>query len=156
MPNRRRAREVVVQILFQQDLNPKSDIDIENEFIESRLHQKDHVVRFAKRLLDGIRNNHNEIDQALQSTAENWKLGRMAATDRSILRLAAFEILFLEETPGPVAINEAIELAKRYGTNNSAQFVNGILDRLLNKSREQKKAEQALAPDAGESDSAAN
>ena len=60
----------------------------------------------------------------------------MAATDRSILRLAAFEILFMADTPGPVAINEAIELAKRYGTNNSAQFVNGLLDRLLNRSTE--------------------
>ena len=68
----------------------------------------------------------------LQSRASNWSLERMAATDRNILRLAAFEILYTE-TPGRVVINEAVELAKRYGTGQSAQFVNGVLDGLLTK-----------------------
>ncbi len=156
MPNRRRAREIVVQILFQQDLNPDPDVEIENEFIANRLHRKDAVVKFAKVLLNGIREKQAEIDQELQTTAENWKLNRMAATDRSILRLATFEILFFPETPGPVAINEAIELAKRYGTNNSAQFVNGILDRLLNRAKKQEIQADDACPNGVDSDPAAN
>ena len=135
MSTRRRAREVIVQILFQRDLNPDADVDNEFEFLRSRLNGKSAVVGFAEQLLNGIRNHRAAIDEALQETAENWKLSRMAATDRSILRLAAYEILFCQDTPGRVAINEAIELAKRYGTNNSFQFVNGILDRLHNSTR---------------------
>ena len=130
MSSRRRAREVVVQLIFQRDFNPDVDFDDESDFLKMRLHHKSAIVEFAEKLLRGIRNHQQEIDQALGRTAENWKLGRMAATDRSILRLAAYEILF-DVTPGKVAINEAIELARRYGTGNSAPFVNGVLDRLL-------------------------
>ena len=143
MSNRRRAREVVVQILFQQDLNPDADIDLERRFLQSRLNHKSHIVSFALKLLSGIRSNQTEIDAVLSGTAENWKLNRMAATDRSILRLAVYEILFCEETPGRVAINEAIELAKRYGTNNSYQFVNGILDRLHHRVRSESVAKES-------------
>ncbi len=132
MSSRRRAREVVVQVLFQRDLNPDTDVDNEFQFLKTRLNSKEAIVRFAEQLLNGIRNHREKIDEALQQTAENWKLSRMAVTDRSILRLGAYEIMFSRETPGRVAINEAIELAKRYGTNNSYQFVNGILDRLHN------------------------
>ncbi len=130
MSSRRRAREVVVQLLFQRDFNPDADFDVESDFLRMRLHHKPAIVEFAEKLLRGIRNHQQEIDQALGRIAENWKLGRMAATDRSILRLAAYEIMF-DETPGKVAINEAVELAKRYGTGNSAHFVNGVLDRLF-------------------------
>lgn len=131
MSSRRRAREVVLQLLFQRDLNPEIDAEAEQQFLRSRLKQDQRFIDFAQMLLEGIESRQQEIDCQLQATAENWKLSRMAATDRSILRMGAFEIAFAE-TPGRVAINEAIELAKRYGTNNSAQFVNGILDRLLN------------------------
>lgn len=132
MSTRRRAREVILQILFQRDMNPDADVDNEFQFLNSRLNGKAVIVHFAESLLNGVRNHREEIDKALQETAENWKLSRMAVTDRNILRLATYEILFCSDTPGRVAINEAIELAKRYGTNNSFQFVNGILDRLHN------------------------
>jgi N utilization substance protein B len=89
------------------------------------------LVEFAERLLAGVRHHLDQVDQHLEETAKNWKLSRMAATDRNVLRLGAYEILF-SDTPDRVAINEAIELAKRYGTNNSSQFVNGVLDRLMN------------------------
>ncbi|MEM9411291.1 MAG: transcription antitermination factor NusB [Planctomycetota bacterium] len=131
MSTRRRAREVVLQVLFQKDLNPDMDIDTEFEFLTGRLNQHQPTIQFAERLLTGVRQKMQDIDTALKNVTQNWRLERMAATDRSILRLAAFEVLFLESTPGRVAINEAIELAKRYGTNQSFQFVNGILDRLL-------------------------
>ena len=131
MSSRRRAREVVLQLLFQRDLNPGIDAEAEERFLRSRLKQNQPFIEFAQMLLDGIESRQQEIDGQLEATADNWNLSRMAVTDRSILRMGAFEIAFAD-TPGRVAINEAIELAKRYGTNNSSQFVNGILDRLLN------------------------
>ncbi len=88
------------------------------------------LVGFCRSLVAGTRKNRPEIDTALNATADNWTLDRMAATDRNILRLAAFELLHTD-TPRAVAIDEAIELAKRFGAAQSPQFVNGILDRLV-------------------------
>ena len=130
MSRRSRAREVVLQVLFQDDLNPSHNLRASDDFLRSRLQNNKDLVQFATSLLSGTRRNRPELDALLVSQADNWSLERMAATDRNILRLAAFEILYTE-TPGRVAINEAVELAKRFGSKNSAQFVNGILDSLL-------------------------
>ena len=130
MSRRSRAREIVLQVLYQDDLNPDQPEDIRQRFINARLNNDVELVEFAERLLTGVRLHMDQVDQQLEETAKNWKLSRMAATDRNVLRLGAYEILF-SETPDRVAINEAIELAKRYGTNNSSQFVNGVLDRLM-------------------------
>ena len=130
MPRRSRAREIVVQVLYQDDLNPGHSISSTDEFLRSRLQNNQELIKFAESLLSGTRRNRPELDDMLVAKASNWSLERMAATDRNILRLAAFEILFTE-TPGRVVINEAVELAKRYGSKQSAQFVNGILDSLL-------------------------
>ncbi len=130
MPRRSRAREVVLQVLYQDDLNPSHSLRAADDFLQSRLNYNKELVLFAQDLLSGARRNRPELDELLISQADNWSLERMAATDRNILRLAAFEILY-SETPGRVAINEAVELAKRFGSKNSAQFVNGILDGVL-------------------------
>jgi N utilization substance protein B len=130
MSRRSRAREIVLQVLYQDDLNPDQPEDIRQRFINARLNNDVALVEFAERLLAGVRRHMEQVDQYLKETAKNWNLSRMAATDRNVLRLGAYEILF-SETPDRVAINEAIELAKRYGTNNSSQFVNGVLDRLM-------------------------
>ena len=130
MPRRSRAREVVLQVLYQDDLNPSHSLRAADDFLQSRLNYNKELVLFAQDLLSGARRNRPELDELLSSQADNWSLERMAATDRNILRLAAFEILY-SETPGRVAINEAVELAKRFGSKNSAQFVNGILDGVL-------------------------
>jgi N utilization substance protein B len=130
MSRRSRAREVVFQILYEDDLNPGHSLGATDEFLQRRLHFDPELVEFARSLLSGTRRNRPELDQMLVSRADNWSLERMAATDRNILRLAAYEILFTE-TPGKVVINEAVELAKRFGSKQSAQFVNGILDGLL-------------------------
>ena len=129
MSGRRRAREIVLQVLFQDDLNEPAPDDVLLQFVKGRLHRKQALVDFAYKLIDGVRKNREAIDQQIENSAENWKLARMAATDRNILRLGVFEIVF-SVTPAPVAINEAIELAKRFGTGNSAQFVNGVLDQM--------------------------
>jgi N utilization substance protein B len=116
--------------LYQDDLNPGHSLRATDEFLQKRLHFNSELIEFARSLLSGTRRNRPELDQMLVSRADNWSLERMAATDRNILRLGAFEILFTE-TPGKVVINEAVELAKRYGSRQSAQFVNGVLDGFL-------------------------
>lgn len=135
MARRSRAREVALQVLFQDDLNPSTVPGRGDEFLRARL-QSDELVDFARSLVAGVRRNQGELDALLSRTADNWSLERMAATDRNVLRLGAYEILYTA-TPGRVAINEAVELAKRFGTAHSAQFVNGILDRFLEGHREQ-------------------
>ncbi|MBL9123754.1 MAG: transcription antitermination factor NusB, partial [Planctomycetaceae bacterium] len=116
------------------DLNPRANPAVADEFLASRL-QSDELVEFARSLVAGVRRNRAELDQLLAGTADNWTLERMAATDRNVLRLGAFEILYTS-TPGRVAINEAVELAKRFGAKQSAQFVNGILDKFRAGQRE--------------------
>lgn len=130
MARRSRAREVVLQILFEDDLNPDRDIRVADEFLRNRLHHDEELIGFARSLLSGVRRNRPELDALLSERASNWSLNRMAATDRNVLRLGAYEILYTE-TPGRVVINEAVELAKRFGAKHSAPFVNGILDRFL-------------------------
>jgi len=130
MSRRSRAREIVLQVLYQDDLNADQPEDIRLQFINSRLNHDESLVVFAQELLEGVRKHQEQVDAQLEETARNWRLSRMAATDRNVLRLGAYEILFTD-TPDRVVINEAIELAKRYGTNNSSQFVNGVLDRLM-------------------------
>lgn len=116
-------------MLFEDDVNPRPSIDATKEFLAARLHSGD-LEEFCLSLIQGVRRNRDELDGLLAKTADNWSLERMAATDRNVLRLGAFELLYTD-TPGRAAINEAVELAKRYGSANSAPFVNGILDKFL-------------------------
>lgn len=130
MSRRSRAREVALQVLYEDDLNPGRNPAVADLFIRRRLNGEAALIEFASSLISGVRRNRLELDDLLTERAANWSLERMAATDRNVLRLGAFEIMFTE-TPARVAINEALELAKRFGAKQSAQFVNGILDRFL-------------------------
>jgi N utilization substance protein B len=128
--NRRsRAREIALQVLYEDDMNPGRDPALAEVFLRNRL-QDAAATEFARLLIDGVRRNRGELDGILAKTADNWSVARMAATDRNVLRIGAFEILY-SDTPERVAINEAVELAKRFGARQSPQFVNGILDKLL-------------------------
>lgn len=140
MSRRSRAREIVLQVLYQNELNPEQPDSVRTRFVEARLRSDKKLVAFAQSLIEGVRANRLAIDQSLERNARNWRLSRMAATDRNVLRLGAFEILFTD-TPGRVVINEAIELARRYGSDNSAAFVNGVLDRVLKQSQEAPRSE---------------
>ena len=130
MTTRRRAREIALQVLYEEDLNPLREHEVADEFVERRMLNNKPLVAFAKNLIHGVRENRAEIDQQLSKYAANWSVKRMTAIDRNILRISAFEMVF-GDTPGRVSINEAIELAKRFGSRSSSQFVNGILDRIL-------------------------
>ncbi len=129
MTRRSRAREVALQLLFQRDHNPEVDRAAVERFVGDRLHDET-LEPFCLGLYDGTVTHLAEIDQRLSAAASNWRLPRMAAVDRNVLRLGAYEVLFVSETPSSVAINEAIELARRYGAAGSPAFVNGVLDRL--------------------------
>ena len=129
MARRSRAREVAFQVLYQDDLNPRNNPAVGDQLIVRRL-RADDLVDFARGLVAGVRQHREEIDGVLEQIAANWSLKRMAATDRSVLRMAAYENLH-SDTPGRVAIDEAVELAKRFGSAQSAQFVNGILDKVM-------------------------
>ncbi|MEO8268077.1 MAG: transcription antitermination factor NusB [Aureliella sp.] len=130
MTTRRRAREIVLQLLYEEDLHPEQNAKVADQFLTKRLHGNRPLVEFARKLFHNVVANRKELDKALSSKAANWSLRRMAAIDRNVLRLGAYEIL-MTDTPGRVVINEAVELAKRYGDRQSGQFVNGILDRVL-------------------------
>jgi len=134
MSRRSRARAIVLQILYQDDLNPTQPEDVKIRFVNSRLKNNKELVKFADGLIIGVRHNRDELDEKISKITDNWRLSRMAATDRNVLRLGAYELLHTD-TPPPVVINEAIELARRYGSDQSAQFVNGVLDRLLKRSK---------------------
>lgn len=128
MPTRRKAREVVVQLLFKDEFNPEQR-SLESEFIRSRLQNNVAMVKFANALLQGIRQHREAIDNAIEKSLENWDLNRVSSADRCILRLGVHELLNTD-TPPAVIVNEAVELAKRYADQQSFRFVNGVLDRI--------------------------
>jgi transcription antitermination protein NusB len=125
---RTQAREVALQLLFQHDLNPAIGREDVLRFTRDQLGD-DEQSAFALALYDGTRSRLDDIDARLGRAAENWRLPRMATIDRNVLRLGAFE-LDGGDTPASVTINEAIELARRFGSVDSPAFVNGVLDRL--------------------------
>lgn len=130
MATRRRAREIVLQLLYEADINPHRDQESARAFIRSRLQGRKALTDFADDLLRGTLAKRAAIDAKIGALATNWTLSRMAITDRNVLRLGAYEILY-GDTPDRVAVNEAVVLSKRYGDRNSPRFVNGVLDRLM-------------------------
>lgn len=129
MSRRSKAREVALQMLYQVDLNPDVDAQMVAQMLRERL-KEDDQREFAWVLFSGVMEYRTMLDEKIQAVAENWKLFRMAATDRNCLRLGAFELL-QTATPHRVVIDEALELAKLFGSDQSAAFVNGILDKLV-------------------------
>jgi transcription antitermination protein NusB len=127
MGMRRRGRELALQMLYQHELSGNPMASILASF-EELLLAPDATREFASRLALGAVDNQGEIDGRLAEQADNWKLDRMAAVDRNILRLAMYELLFATDTPPAVVIDEAVEIAKRFGSERSSQFVNGVLD----------------------------
>jgi transcription antitermination protein NusB len=139
MLRRSRSREVAFQVLYQDDLNPRNNPAEGDRLIERRL-RADDMIAFARELVSGVRRSRAEVDAMLEEIAANWSLKRMSATDRNVLRLGAYELLH-SDTPPRVAIDEAVELAKRFGSAQSSQFVNGILDKVMHAADKRAKGE---------------
>jgi len=127
---RRIARECALQLLFQYDFTRKRPERRDLEEFWSIRNEPDDIKAFSEEIFFGTIDNIEEIDRIISNFAENWRLDRMAAVDRNILRLATYELLYREDIPVKVAINEAIEIAKKYSSQESPSFVNGILDRI--------------------------
>lgn len=124
--SRRLAREAALRVLFQVEVG-RDEVDAAIAYNASELDLDEKALRFMEKLVRGVIKHRAELDDLLNSYAVDWTVERMAYVDRNVLRLAAFEMLYDDETPAGVAINEAVELAKRYGTDDSGKFVNGIL-----------------------------
>jgi transcription antitermination protein NusB len=124
-----------MQLLFERDHNAIAGRPEVDRFVQGRLREPA-LRTYCLELYDGVLKHQEEIDARLAGAAENWRLPRMATVDRNVLRLGAFELLHCPDTPPAVALDEAIELARRYGTADSAAFVNGVLDRLRKTSQE--------------------
>jgi len=132
MGRRRKSRELLLQLLFQAEWNKPQDIEhLLKDFWED-FPTRTEVSERAQDLFLKIMVKRDEIDQRVEDGSENWKLSRMSCVDRNILRAAAYELFYCDDVPAEVAMNEAIEIAKRYGTESSGVFVNGILDKIWN------------------------
>jgi N utilization substance protein B len=127
MTGRSRAREVALQLLYQRDLNPHVPRAEVEQFVRDRIAGNE-LAAFSLQLFDGVVAEGAEIDRQVEAAALNWRLPRMAVVDRNVLRLGAYELL--HGTEPAVAINEAVELARRFGGPSSPAFVNGVLDRI--------------------------
>jgi transcription antitermination factor NusB len=129
MRKRTQARELALQLMYQLDLRGDEILDEVNESLAPGAGDPE-MLDFARELVHGCREKRAEIDRQIEEVAKNWQLKRMAAIDRNILRLATYELLYREDIPPLVTINEAIDIAKKFSTKNSGPFVNGILDNI--------------------------
>ena len=128
MGPRRKAREYALQLLFQWDITHDRIDQIATIFFQNQEEEAPAVVDFARELVTGTVEHVEQIDVIIKRHAEHWRLDRMATVDRNLLRLATQEFLYDKETPKTVVINEAIEIARRFSSQESPQFINGILD----------------------------
>ena len=127
MGTRRKSRELALQALYQGELAGQAGLlDFEEFCAHFQVNKK--AIPYAKKLLGAVQGKKEEIDQLISRYAENWRLERMSVVDRNILRLAVYELRYQDDVPTSVAINEAVEIAKRYSTDDSGPFINGILD----------------------------
>jgi transcription antitermination protein NusB len=138
MGQRRRSREIALQILYCMDLTETPPdtataliYELAEDTEERELRMSPLTRPFAEHLVQGVALHREELDERLRSASDHWRLERMSAVDRNILRMALFEMLYCPDVPPKVTINEAIDIGKRYGSEDSGAFINGILDRLL-------------------------
>jgi N utilization substance protein B len=129
MTVRRRAREIALQVLYQLDIGQGDPGEVLEVYFEN-FRPSEKAREFCQRLIEGVWQNREEIDRLVEENAENWTLKRMAVVDRNILRMAAFELTRCPDIPFKATLNEAIELAKRFGNDDSGAFINGILDKV--------------------------
>ncbi len=133
MRKRTLARELALQLMYQLDLRGPEVLDEIDAHLAENTRDPE-VASFAREILTGCWERKETIDARIEEVARNWQISRMAVIDRNILRLATYELLYRDDVPPLVAINEAIDIAKKYSTRNSGPFVNGILDNIRLKS----------------------
>jgi transcription antitermination factor NusB len=130
MRKRTMAREYALQILYSIDISKTEPAERMEMFWDNTEEDDTEIKKFANMIVRGVMKHHDKIDELISKYATNWDIARMAVIDRNILRLATFELLFADDIPPKVSINEAIDIAKRFGDKDSGSFVNGILDKI--------------------------
>jgi len=128
MGTRRKSRELALQMLFQSDMARQDRTQVENTFWAEREELDDSVKGFAQDLFRVAMERREDIDKLIEKHTQHWRMDRMATVDRNILRAGVAEFLGFPKTPRPVVINEALEIARRFSTPESVQFINGVLD----------------------------
>ncbi|HXX34468.1 MAG TPA: transcription antitermination factor NusB [Thermodesulfobacteriota bacterium] len=131
MGRRRKSREFALQVLYQLNIT-KEDAKRALAQFQEHFSPQEKADEFLRRLVLGVLEHCRELDRLIEQHLENWRLDRINVIDRNILRMALFELLYCEDIPPKVTINEAIDLGKRYGSEDSGSFINGILDRIQN------------------------
>ena len=129
MLNRRQIRELALQALFSMDMKKEFTFEMAISFLNS-FYKKNPMLDFYEKIIGSVIDNKEEIDIFIQKVSKNWKINRMPFVDRNIIRIASAEILYMDDIPTTVSINEAIDIAKKFGTKKSSSFVNGILDKI--------------------------
>ena len=138
MGTRRKSREIAIQILYQFEMN-RTDLDEGLKLFWTEHPNSKEVSGFAEYLVRGVDDNKDEIDSVIVNAASNWSLKRISPVDRSILREAIFEFIFCKDIPYKVTLNEAIEMGKKFSSEKSGSFINGILDSVVEKKPDLKK-----------------
>ncbi|CAO0821030.1 Transcription antitermination protein NusB [Desulfarculales bacterium] len=143
MGERRQSRELALKVLYQME-HGQADVEAALQLFMDNFKAPERLLAYAQLLVRGIDQHRAEIDAMVESASRHWKVSRMPRVDRNILRVAAFEMVFSQgRVPSKVAINEAVELAKRYGGEESPGFINGVLDSLLAAQKERLALDQS-------------
>lgn len=129
MGKRRKSREFALQVLYQIEITQQNSLQAIHQVRENFWPPGDQD-EFAQQIILGVMDHRQEIDRLIESHSEHWRLDRISVIDRNILRIAIFELLYCDEIPPKVTLNEAIDLGKRFGSEESGSFINGILDRI--------------------------
>ena len=151
MGQRRKSREIALQMLYQQEMTGQPPHLVIDLFYELAWKDEDEdtdlssaVRPFAEQLLNGVYIHRSELDEMIVAASDNWRLERMSIIDRNVLRIALFEMLHCPEVPPRVSINEAIDLGKTFGSPDSGAFINGVLDHLMRKVDKMREEDQDL------------
>lgn len=133
---RRRAREIALQVLYQREFN-STEIDEALALFWGNFEVLKGAMGFSERLIRGVEEHRENLDQVIEQCSAHWKVDRMALVDRTILRIATYELLYCDDIPPKVTINEAIDIGKKFGSEDSGAFINGVLDKVKSEERRQ-------------------
>jgi N utilization substance protein B len=133
---RRRAREIALQVLYQREFN-QVEAEEALALFWNNFEVLKGALKFSERLIKGVEAHREDLDRIIEQHSSNWKVGRMTHVDRTILRIATYELIYCDDIPPKVTINEAIDIGKKYGSEDSGAFINGILDKVKSEERRQ-------------------
>jgi transcription antitermination protein NusB len=128
MGNRRKSRVLAMQALFYMDMNSNGSKEVQLECFCANFSLSKKARPFFLKLVNGVLQTKSELDSIIENFSDHWKIGRMACVDRNIIRIAVYELIYCRDIPSKVSINEAVDIGKRFGTEESGAFINGILD----------------------------